>query len=134
MEAHGPLAGRSVLVARSDAAADDIPKALSATGAFVREVVAYQTVEGPASSRRPLRRALVDPSTRVVVFTSGSAVRGAVALAGPARPRLRELRAVTIGPSTSAVARDAGLAVVEEARRPGLEQLVAAVLRAVPRP
>ena len=134
MEAHGPLAGRHVLLARSDAAAHDLPEALVAAGATVRNVVAYRTVVGPASSRRPLVRTLADPSTRVVVFASGSAVRGAFLLAGPRASRLRELHAVTIGPSTSAAARHAGLTVAVEAGRPDVEHLVAAVLQVAARP
>lgn len=134
MEAHGPLVGADVLLARSDAAADDVPEALAAAGATVRDIVAYRTVVAPASSRRPLVRALADPSTHIVVFASGSAVRGALVLAGPVAPRLRDLQAVTIGPSTSAAARHAGLRVAAEAARPDLEHLVVAVLQVAPRP
>jgi uroporphyrinogen-III synthase len=60
------------------------------------------------------------PDGDVVVLASGSAAR-AYAAAGGAAP------AVTIGPETSRVAREAGLVVAREARTQDVEGLVAAV-------
>jgi uroporphyrinogen-III synthase len=130
MAAGGRLDGRHVLLARADAASRDLPDALTAAGAEVRAVATYRTVVGPASSRRPLRQALSDPATRAVLFASGSAVRGALVLAGPVAVRLEELRVVTIGPATTSVAREAGLVVAGEAARPDAAAQVA-VLREV---
>ena len=118
MAARGRLEGRHVLLARSDAAAHDLPDALTAAGASVRSSSTYRTVVGPASSRRPLVRALSDPSTRAVLFASGSAVRGALVLAGPGRgppggAARRDHRAVDVG-----VAREAGLIVAGGGRSP----------------
>jgi len=128
MEARGPLMAGRVLLARSDAASADIPEALAAADADVRSVVAYHTVVGPESSRRSLRRALGDPLVRIAMFASGSAVNGAIALAGRDASRLRGLQAVTVGPATTTIAQRVGLTVAAEADRPDLESQVAAVL------
>src|SRR5207245_11690549 len=58
---------------------------------------------------------------------SGSAVRGFAKLAGETT-----LPAITIGPRTTAVARDAGFNVVAEAPGPSVLQLAATITRAIP--
>ena len=119
-----PLQGRRVLLARADAAADDLPAALRAAGAHVDELPVYHTVVGPEASRAGVAAALADPALVAAVFASGSAVRGLVLLGGDAA---RRLPAVTIGPATTEVAQSEGLRVVAEADRPGVEGLVSAI-------
>jgi len=118
------LGGLRVLLARADAAADDLPRALRAAGAVVEELPVYHTVVGPETSRAPVAAALADPALAAAVFASGSAVRGLVLLGGDAA---RRLPAITIGPATTEVALADGLRVVAEADRPGVEGLVAAI-------
>lgn len=120
-------AGRRVLVVRASAAEPSLPAGLRERGALVTEVTAYETVEGPADSAAPLRQALSRPDLAAVVFASGSAVRGFIKLGGGNR-----LPAVTIGPRTTSAARAAGFTVVAEAATPDIEQLAAAVERAIP--
>jgi uroporphyrinogen III methyltransferase/synthase len=118
------LAGLRVLLARADAAADDLPRALRAAGALVEELPVYHTVVGPEASRAGVTAAVADPAVAAAVFASGSAVRGLLRLGGdPAR----RLAAITIGPATTEVASAEGLRVVAEAGRPGIEGLVAAI-------
>src|SRR5207245_11253071 len=62
-----------------------------------------------------------------VVFASGSAVRGFMKLGGATN-----LPAITIGPRTSAVARDSGFKVVAEAAGTSARHLAAAVTQAIP--
>lgn len=113
------LAGRRVLLLRADAAGADLPDALRAAGAIVEEVAVYRTVEAPGSSSAPLRAALRDPALALVVVASGSAVRGLVRLAGPElSARLAEIPIASIGPTTSASVRAAGLQAAAEAGRP----------------
>jgi len=50
--------GDRVLVVRGDLADEELPTALRARGAFVDDVVAYRTHEGPRSSRPLLREAI----------------------------------------------------------------------------
>src|SRR5579875_3005600 len=120
---HGQLAGARVLLARADAAAPDLPTALREAGAAVEELAVYHTLEGPQASGPALQAALGDPDLAVVVFASGSAVRGLVKLA----PEARRLAAVSIGPSTTAVAQAEGFTVLAEASRAEIDGLVDAV-------
>ncbi|MBA2633573.1 MAG: uroporphyrinogen-III synthase [Chloroflexi bacterium] len=112
----GDVAGRRVVLARAEAATADLRQSLLARHAVVEEAIAYRTVEGPAGSREALRDALrrdVDG----VTFTSGSTVRGFIALLGIAdRPRAEALPAFCIGPVTADTARRVGLRVVAVAR------------------
>ena len=121
-----PPAGLRVLLARADAAADDLPAALRAVGARVEELAVYHTVIGPEASRPGVAAALADPALAAAVFASGSAVRGLLRLGGDAA---RLLPAITIGPATTEVARAEGLRVAAEADRPGVDGLVSAVSR-----
>ena len=107
----GEVAGRRVVLARADAATPELHAALVTQGAIVEEVVAYRTVEGPASSRDPLRVAL-QQDLDGIAFTSGSTVRGLTRLGSPLdRSRARALPAFCIGPVTAAEARQTGFDV-----------------------
>jgi uroporphyrinogen-III synthase len=120
-------AGLRILLARADAAAADLPDALRRRGAEVFELAVYRTVEAPPSSRAPLTAALADPDLRAVVFTSGSAVRGFMALGGTS-----DLAAVTIGPRTTDAAGRAGFEILAEASEPSVAALTRSVIRALP--
>lgn len=121
-----PLAGLRVLLARADAAAEDLSAALRERGAIVGDLAVYHTAVGPEASRPAVARALADPRLGAALFASGSAVRGLVRLADRDPTGVP---AITIGPATTAVARVEGFQVVAEAERPGVEGLVAAVHR-----
>jgi uroporphyrinogen-III synthase len=101
----------------------------------VDDVAAYHTVEAPEGARRPLRALFAGGGVDAIVFTSGSTVRGLLALLPPAERRTAlRTPACCIGPSTAAVARDAGFAQVEEAAAQSsasLADLVAGVVGGV---
>lgn len=119
--------GRRVLLARADAAAEDLPRLLRERGAEVVELAVYRTVEAPAGSAAALSEALTDVDLAAIVFASGSAIRGFVGLGGtPALP------VVTIGPRTTAVAHELGFAVAGEATQQTTQGLADAVARAIP--
>jgi uroporphyrinogen-III synthase len=118
--------GKRVVLVRASAAASDLPERLRARGAEVDELAAYRTIEGPASSTEPLKAALSDSELAAIVFSSGSAVRGYVALGGTT-----SWPAVTIGPRTTTVARQLGFRVAAEAQAQSAEALAAAVVSAV---
>jgi porphobilinogen synthase len=122
------VAGARVLLVRASLADPDLPAGLRRRGAIVDEITAYETVEGPAESAEDLHRALRQPDIAAVVFASGSAVRGFMKLGG-----LANLPAITIGPRTSAVARDSGFKVVAEAEGASVQHLATAVTQAIPR-
>ena len=107
----GDVDGRRVVLARADAATDDLRHALRERGAIVEEVVAYRTIEGPSAGRDRLRSALGDQLDGVT-FTSSSTVRGLMRMASLTdRARARALPAFCIGPVTADTARRAGFAV-----------------------
>ena len=124
------LRGRRILLARADAAGGALPQKLVKMGAEVDDVVAYRTLSGPEASRRPLIEALADRDVEAIMFASGSAARGVVELAGEDGARVRALSAITIGPKTSAVARDLGFRVAAEAQSQDAAGLRAALRQA----
>jgi len=119
--------GKRVLLVRATAAATDLPARLRERGAQVEELAAYATVEAPAASAEPLIAALADVDLAAIVFASGSAVRGFLALGGTT-----VWPAITIGPRTSNVARQLGFRVVAEAKEQSADALAAAIVGAVP--
>ncbi len=119
-------AGQRVLLARADIADERLPAGLRERGAVVEEVVAYRTVEAPETSRQPLRDAFAAGPFEALVFTSGSTVRGLLALLSPPERRLalRSL-ACCIGPVTGRVARESGFGRVVEASGRSAAELAA---------
>jgi len=113
---------RPVLVARAAEARDVLPEALAQRGAEVDVVALYETVRESPGPEALEAAAGAD----YVTFTSSSTVRNLLAAAGDRLPG--SARVVSIGPITSAAAREAGLEVAVEAERHDIEGLVAALL------
>jgi hydroxymethylbilane synthase len=113
--------GARILFPRSEIADPATIERLAARGAIVESVVAYRTLEGPESSLGGLAAALRE-SPRAIVFTSGSTVRGLVALAVRANvaDEVRRLPAICIGQETATEARRLGFDVAAEARSQGV--------------
>jgi uroporphyrinogen III methyltransferase/synthase len=131
----GELNGARVVLARADAATPELHDALVERGAHVEEVVAYRTIEGPASSRDALQAAL-HRGLDGLAFTSASTVRGFLRLTPPVdRGRARAVPAFCIGPPTAEVAARQGFNVVATAlthTSPGLGDVIAAHFAGVP--
>jgi uroporphyrinogen III methyltransferase/synthase len=116
-----PVDGRRVLVARAAEARDVLPDALRERGAEVDVVALYDTVAEPLSAEQlpALERATY------VTFTSSSTVRFFLEAGG----RVPEgARVVSIGPVTSATARERGLEVHVEAERHDIDGLLDAIV------
>ncbi|MCW2927988.1 MAG: uroporphyrin-III C-methyltransferase [Thermoleophilia bacterium] len=111
--------GTDVAVVRAEVGDERLLDGLEQLGARPRLVPVYRTVVDAATPELAAALAGAD----VVTFSSESTVRNAVALLGdqvmPA--------AVTIGPTTSAAARAAGIRVLEEAATPSIDALVGAL-------
>ena len=120
--AHLDLDGRPVLVARAAEARDVLPDALRARRARVDVVALYETVAADPGPEALDAAADAD----YVTFTSSSTVRNFLAATGERFPR--RARIVSIGPVTSATARDAGLEVDVEASRHDPGGLIEALL------
>jgi uroporphyrinogen III methyltransferase/synthase len=123
------LRGVRVLLPRSDIAPPDLADALTARGANVTAVVAYRTRVDSGGSER-LRRLLEEGQVDWITFTSPSTVGGLLSAVGPAILRGRSVRLASIGPTTSAALRQAGLEPTVEAARHTMEGLVEAIVAA----
>jgi hydroxymethylbilane synthase len=126
------VAGDRVLVVRGDLADEELAVALRARGAEVDDIVAYRTREAPVGSRPLLRRALADGPIDAVLFTSGSTVRGLVALARAESLDIAAIPSVCIGPETAADARRAGFSVLAVSVRPEAAALATTTAAALP--
>ena len=115
-----PVEGRRVLLARAAEARDVLPERLRERGADVDVAPLYETVAEPLSDEQ--RKALTRAT--YVTFTSSSTVRFFLESGGRAP---EGARIVSIGPITSATARELGLTVHAEAERHDVEGLVDAL-------
>jgi uroporphyrinogen-III synthase len=123
--------GDHVVVVRGDLAEEDLAVALRARGADVEDVVAYRTREAPEGSRSLLRQATTGSAIDAVVFTSGSTVRGLVALGRDESIDVVSIPAVCIGPETADEARAAGFRILAVSPTPDAVALAAATTRAL---
>ena len=116
------LEGRRVLVARAESGRDVLPDGLRERGAEVDVVALYR--HRPLSPSQPTLEAA--SRADYVTFTSSSTVRNFVEAIGDAFPR--DARVVSIGPVTSATARELGLEVHVEAAKHDVDGLVDALV------
>ena len=119
-----PVEGRKVLVARAAKARDVLPDALAARGAEVHVAALYDTVAEPLSDEARAGLARSD----YVTFTSSSTVTMLLEALGAGNGLPDGARIVSIGPVTSATARENGLTVHVEAERHDIEGLVDALV------
>ena len=119
-----PVEGRRVLVARAAKARDVLPEALAARGADVEVAALYDTVAEPLSEEARAGLAKSD----YVTFTSSSTVTMLLEALGTGNGLPDGARVVSIGPVTSATAREHGLTVHVEAERHDIEGLVDALV------
>lgn len=106
------LAGRRILLPRSDRARPELPKALRAAGAEVIEVVAYRTLDAPLAKSGGLEE-IRSGEVDAIAFASPSAFHAlADAMESAELSRIGEGAVLAaIGPVTAAAIREAGLTV-----------------------
>jgi len=121
------LAGKRVLLPRAAVARDLVPAELTRRGAKVDVVEAYHTVIPEAAAARAHEVLARNPTW--ITFTSSSTVKNFVSIAG--REALAGVKIASIGPITSATARECGLKVDVEADPHTVEGLVEALTGAV---
>lgn len=122
------LAGRRVLLPRSDRASRDLPEALRGLGAEVDDVVAYRTVSPGRVNPKvaaDVREGVVD----IIILASPSAVDYVVQEIGGAALQALAGRTAfaSIGPVTGEALREAGLREDIGAAKPAAEELVYAM-------
>ena len=108
-----------VVAAGAESARRDLEEALDPLGVQFQRVAVYRTVPAPVQQPREDLEAL---GVDTIFLASPSAVTGLMARATVPK----DARIVTIGPSTSAAVRDAGLRVDGEAVGRGLEAMIEA--------
>jgi len=127
--------GARVLVPHGDIADPALATSLRGRGAGVREAVAYVTVEGPEASRALFAAALDEGPLDALVLTSGSTVRGLLALArDDARAAILATPVVAAGAKTATAASDAGFSLVLVAPAPDSASLADYTARALGAP
>ena len=119
------ISGRRVLLLQADIAPPTFGEQLTAAGAMVTSVAAYRTV-GAEGRRAELERLLSD-GLDAITFTSSSTVRHLLDTLGGDAGAIRAAYIASIGPQTSATARQAGLRVDVEAPVHTIDGLVAAL-------
>lgn len=122
--------GQRALLPRGDLARKSLPEALRALGVEPVEIDVYETV--PAAGGEDIVEMLREGRIHIVTFTSASTVRnliGRLRGLGPDNPveLLGKTAVASIGPLTSAAAREAGLSVAIEPPESTIDALVAAI-------
>jgi uroporphyrinogen III methyltransferase/synthase len=125
LENETDLRGSRILLARAETARSVLPDSLRERGAEVVEVVAYRTVPDGAEADQ-LRSRLRAGEIDMVTFTASSTVRNFVDVMGA---DVGCAQVASIGPITSATARELGLLVHVEAEQFTIPGLVAAIRR-----
>lgn len=126
--------GQGVLLLRGNLAGTGLPKRLRDRGAVVTDVVAYRTIEAPAASRQILRDAFAQGRPDAVLFASGSAARGLVALAEADGLDVSSIPAVCIGPETEREAARLGFHVLAVSPAAAASSLAATTAAALAQP
>jgi uroporphyrinogen III methyltransferase / synthase len=121
--AEDDLAGKRILLPRAAVARDLVPVELTRRGAKVDVVEAYRTVVPQDAARRAHEVLARKPNW--ITFTSSSTVKNFVALAGA--ESLEDVKIASIGPITSATARELGLTIYAEADPHTVPGLIAAI-------
>lgn len=129
-EMSGGLAGKRVLLPRSERAGRDLPNALAAAGAKVTEVVAYHT-GGVGAAEPGVIDAVRAGDVDVVSFFSPSAVQNLRGELGAEIVSLLSARAAlaAVGPVTAAALRQAGLPVTIQAAEATADSMATAILK-----
>jgi uroporphyrinogen-III synthase len=124
------LAGKRVLLPRSERAGRDLPDALQAAGAEVVGIVAYHT-GGVGAAEPGVMEAMREARVDVLSFFSPSAVENLRSELGAEVLSSLAVRAAlaAVGPVTAAALRKAGLPVAIEASEATAESMVTAIVK-----
>ena len=114
------VADKSILLARALEGRGVLPKGLTEIGATVTDLAVYKTIN-------PVWAEPLPGLPKLVTFTSSSTAAGLAALVEPAERK--NYPAASIGPVTSATARELGFPVVAEAEEATIDSLVKAVAK-----
>ncbi|AFM40909.1 uroporphyrinogen-III C-methyltransferase, uroporphyrinogen-III synthase [Desulfosporosinus acidiphilus SJ4] len=120
-------AGDKVLLARAEEARNILPDSLKGMGVEVWDVPVYKTILGSANQDE-LQKMLQNKEIDSVTFTSSSTVKNFMKLLDGKMDLLQNVLLYSIGPITSATARELGLTMHREASEYTINGLVDALL------
>lgn len=127
LKALGSVKGKKILIPRVQGGPQDMGRALRKRGAFVEEVVTYETVG--ALPPPPHVKRLIIGGVDAITFTSASTVRHFCGFF--TRAELRKIFskaiAVSIGPSTTKALREFGITRLRQSNQATSESLVTAI-------
>jgi uroporphyrinogen III methyltransferase/synthase len=126
MRQRADVRGTRILYPCAETVRDVLPDGLAAMGAAVDRIAIYRSVPVERLAHA-LREHLDDRMADLVTFASASAVHAYVAAVGP--EYAGRVPCASIGPVTTAAAREAGVPVAVEATNASLESLARAILR-----
>ncbi len=121
------IGGARILLPRANIAPRALADGLQELGAEISEVVAYHTVT-PADSPERAGELFASGTIDAVTFTSSSTVRNLAGLLGGDPAPINACKTISIGPATSATARELGVRVDVEAVEHTIKGVVAAAL------
>ncbi len=120
------LTGRRVLYPRADIAPKDLPEALTAGGATVKEITAYHTVPDNTNAEEVIEL-LGKGQIHWVTFTSSSTVKNFFAVVKP-EALGAGVRLASIGPATSATIEQFGFTPAVQAEQHTINGLIEAII------
>lgn len=128
------VSGRRVLLPRAQEGREAIPKALLEMGALVDDVAAYRTTPVGREALRDAFGEIEAGKIDMLTFASPSALDSFVKAAGEERARkwMKSARVASIGPATTAAAREWGVAPdmeAEESTIPGMTRAIVSFYR-----
>ena len=122
------VAGRNVLLPRSDRARSDLPEMLRGAGARVTDVVAYRTVPPGADGAAAMERIRAGEVDAVALASPSAFERLGEQIGMSALAELtKRVALAAIGPVTAAAIRQAGLPVAIVPSKPSAESFVEAL-------
>jgi uroporphyrinogen III methyltransferase/synthase len=122
-EKFGGIENLKVLLVRAEKARDLLPRELAGMGAIVDEAYAYRTVP-ETRDVTGARRRFCEDGADLITFTSSSTVENFLDLK---LPWPAGMKVASIGPITSATARERGLTVDVEAKQHDIPGLIGAI-------
>jgi len=128
LAAQGSLAGVRILLPRADIAPKELVETLAGKGAIACNVVAYRTAPD-LSGRDAVRERLAQGEVDWLTFTSSSTVKNFLEAVGAEAVRAARPKIASIGPTTSATLREAGLEPTVEADPHTIPGLVDAIVQ-----
>ncbi len=126
LAARQQLTGRRILCPRADIAPRDLPEALTAGGATVKEIAAYNTVPDNTNSERVIEL-LGQGKIDWLTFTSSSTVKNFFAVI-KSEALGANVRLASIGPSTSATIKQFGFTPAVQAEQYTINGLIDAII------